>query len=248
MGENVKFKSDELDIAGSLYFPLDRGRDAPYPCVILCHGIAGSKEDEVPLAEMLRDDGFACLAFDFRGHGQSEGQLDPNAFHDIAAAVRYLENRIEIDPTRLAIRGFSMGGFFALYVAARLQQIRAIVSVAPGTESAHLAVVNSKKFLRFIEEASGKARVALEEMANFLRRVNICAEVARISPRSLLIIHSIGDEMLPWHSSEEIFEAAKGASRFLLLNGGEHATTEASSEVHRLVVAWLKEQLAPCGT
>ncbi|MCL5959676.1 MAG: alpha/beta fold hydrolase [Chloroflexi bacterium] len=248
MPEGVTFKSDGFNIAGLLYLPRDGGFGSPYPCVILCHGIAGRKEGQAPIAEMLRGDGFACLSFDFRGHGQSEGQLDPSTPHDITAAVKYLEGRKEIDANRLAIRGFSMGGFFALYVAAGLQQIKAIVSVAPGTESAHLAIVTSKRFLRYIEEASGRVRLAVEDMVSFLRKVSICAEVARISPRSLLIIHSKEDEMLPWHSSEEIFFAAKEPSRFLLLNGGEHSATENSNEVHRLVLAWLKEQLAPCGT
>jgi len=248
MPEKVSFQSDGLNIAGLLYFPLDGGKGIPYPCVILCHGMAGRKEDEEPLALMLRDEGFACLSFDFRGHGQSEGQLDPNAPNDITAAVKYLESRVEIDPNRLAIRGFSMGGFFALYVAARLQQLKAIVSVAPGTESAHLAIVSSKKFLRFVEEAGGRFRLALEDMVNFLRRASICADVGMISPRSLLIIHAKGDEMLSWRSSEEIFSAAKEPSRLLLLNGGEHAWTEKSAEVHRIVLAWLKEQLALGGT
>ena len=43
--------------------------------VILCHGLASGKENLLPLASFLHERGFNVLLFDFRAHGQSDGNF-----------------------------------------------------------------------------------------------------------------------------------------------------------------------------
>ena len=66
----------------------------------------------------MAEQGFAALAFDWRGHGESAGNLDDHTLDDVAAALAYLSRRPEVDKNRLCIRATSMGAYMALLAAA----------------------------------------------------------------------------------------------------------------------------------
>ncbi len=70
--EKVHFETvDEVELQGT-FWPSKKGRKAP--CAILLHKFAGKGHNEDgwdKLAAVLQQQGFAVLAFDFRGHGAS---------------------------------------------------------------------------------------------------------------------------------------------------------------------------------
>jgi dienelactone hydrolase len=80
--------------------------------IILGHGIMSNKEMLKGYAIELAAAGFVAVPFDFRGHGQSTGELNRDLLtHDINAIVSYLNSRADIDISSLGYFGFSMGGF-----------------------------------------------------------------------------------------------------------------------------------------
>ncbi|MFX0082481.1 MAG: alpha/beta hydrolase [Candidatus Hodarchaeota archaeon] len=80
--------------------------------IILGHGIMSNKEMLKGYAIELAAAGFVAVPFDFRGHGQSTGELNRNLLNnDINAIVSYLNGRSDIDTSSLGYFGFSMGGF-----------------------------------------------------------------------------------------------------------------------------------------
>lgn len=79
--ERVKFDSvDGVELLGAWY-PSSRGNKAP--CVVLLHEIGGNSHQEgwAELATELQKKGFAVLAFDFRGHGDSK-EISPQFYQD----------------------------------------------------------------------------------------------------------------------------------------------------------------------
>src|SRR5437763_16666774 len=69
--ETVKFETvDAVDLKGT-YWPSTKGKKAPV--AIMLHRIGGKSKEAgwAELAEELQKAGFAVLAFDFRGHGES---------------------------------------------------------------------------------------------------------------------------------------------------------------------------------
>ncbi|MFL5245202.1 MAG: alpha/beta hydrolase [Gemmataceae bacterium] len=68
--DKVKFDTvDQVELHG-LFYPSTKGKDAP--CALLLHKlVTGSKEKWDKLAVALQKKGYAVLAFDFRGHGDS---------------------------------------------------------------------------------------------------------------------------------------------------------------------------------
>src|ERR1700677_4052383 len=57
-----------------------KGAPGPRPAILLCHGWGGLKEHLVQLyAEAFVGAGYVCMAFDYRGWGESDGRLIPAA-------------------------------------------------------------------------------------------------------------------------------------------------------------------------
>ncbi len=90
-------------------------------------------------AERFSAAGYACLVFDYRNFGDSEGQ--PRQLLDIsmqladwAAAVAYARTLPGIDPDRIGLWGTSFGGGHVIATAARLPGIAAAVAQCPFTD------------------------------------------------------------------------------------------------------------------
>lgn len=130
----VAFYSDGHRLAADLYLPADRAGDERLPAIVLCHGFGGLRRFWFPeFARFFAAGGYAVLAFDHRGIGDSEGPpLSINPFGqvaDIRHAVSYLETRDEVLPSRIALYGISYGGGNAAYAAAVDPRVAAVISV-----------------------------------------------------------------------------------------------------------------------
>lgn len=85
--EKVRFDTfDRVTLRGTFY-PSTKGSKAP--CVLLLHPLGGNSAQEGwgALAKALQEKGFAVLAFDFRGHGDSR-DVDPAVFWSVGANAR----------------------------------------------------------------------------------------------------------------------------------------------------------------
>ncbi|MEU7876278.1 alpha/beta fold hydrolase [Dactylosporangium sp. NPDC049140] len=120
-------------------------------------------KEQVPstYAELTARRGFAALAFDFRGWGESAGRPmrmeDPfSKADDIVAAAASLDGRPEAIAGRVGGLGVCAGGGYLVRAAASSDAIRSVTLVAPGLPS-HPTVV---------AEVGGEAGVAgLERLA-----------------------------------------------------------------------------------
>jgi pimeloyl-ACP methyl ester carboxylesterase len=99
--------------------------------VILLHGAGSTRSNVLDHAVVLADAGFGVLMVDARGHGESSGRAMDFGWHgdsDIAAAIRYLTTRADVDPTRIGAVGLSMGGEEALGASGANDLLRAVVA------------------------------------------------------------------------------------------------------------------------
>ena len=141
--EDVQFNApgDSIRFGGTLTRPAGGRR---VPAVVLLSGTgpqtrngatgpAGHQPFEV-LADYLTRRGFAVLRTDDRGVGQTTGRYDQattaDFAHDALAAVRYLRQRPDIDPTRVGLLGHSEGGAAALIAAAESPDVAFVVSLS----------------------------------------------------------------------------------------------------------------------
>ena len=78
------------------------------------------------------------MLFDRGGEGESNG--DPNEFgwaadKDLKAAVRFLQQRPDVDRARIGGIGLSVGGETLLQTAAESDGLKAVVAVVAGSQS-----------------------------------------------------------------------------------------------------------------
>jgi alpha-beta hydrolase superfamily lysophospholipase len=102
---------DGIAIAGT-YWP---GRRPDAPAVLLLHGVGASRNQTAPMAEMLAAQGYAALAIDLRGHGEStitDHSYGLDEGLDARAAFDWLKAKQR--GARTGVIGISLGGAAAL--------------------------------------------------------------------------------------------------------------------------------------
>ena len=147
--ESVHFASGNLVLAGTLILP---GGHPRYPAVFLFHGSGGQRRD-LSTARWFADQGFAALAYDKRGVGESTGDFKAGPFMDLCddglAAVEYLKSRKEIDSRHIGVWGMSQGGWLGPLAASRSADISFVIAVSgPGVSPAEQMFVYYANELR----------------------------------------------------------------------------------------------------
>jgi hypothetical protein len=211
--------------------------------VVLCHGLTSCKDNYADIAEFLQREGFAVLAYDCRGHGESEGGLDGEAWQDVGTALDYLQTRPEVDGERLALVGTSMGAHNGLRAAAEYSVLRTMVlfNTAPG-KLLRLGLLNANYWYA-IQMSGGHVRVALPDYLLYLEGEDIYDLPSRIRPRPIFFIHARDDQFIPYTVSEKLHAAASEDSRLWLLDSGGHSGPHHDPQVQRAVADWLREKL-----
>ncbi|MBO0866785.1 MAG: alpha/beta fold hydrolase [Mycobacterium sp.] len=120
-----------------LYRPEDSS-DAPL--LVMAHGLGAVRTMRLDAyAERFRAAGYACLVFDYRNFGDSEGRprqlLDVGMqLQDWTAAVAYARTLHGVDYNRIGLWGTSFSGGHVIATAARLPGIAAVVAQCPFTD------------------------------------------------------------------------------------------------------------------
>ncbi|OBJ67454.1 alpha/beta fold hydrolase [Mycobacterium sp. 1274756.6] len=135
--DDVRFPSGAELISAWLYRP-DAAGDAPL--VIMAHGLGAVRTMRLDAyAERFDAAGYACLVFDYRNFGDSEGE--PRQLLDIGmqladwnAAIGYARTLPGIDHDRIALWGTSFGGGHVIATAARTAGIAAVIAQCPFTD------------------------------------------------------------------------------------------------------------------
>src|SRR5262249_27056094 len=110
----------------------------PWPGIVIVHGAGSRKENHADFARLATAAGWAALAFDLPGHGESEGAMSASAVDDVIRMVHLLAAHGGVDPRRVAVRGSSLGGFLAIHAAARAHEIAGAIAICPAGED-HLS-------------------------------------------------------------------------------------------------------------
>jgi dipeptidyl aminopeptidase/acylaminoacyl peptidase len=126
-------------IRGMTYLPKTVGR---CPTLLMLHGFTGQRAESgfmfVQLARRLAAEGIACVTFDFRHSGESDGSFDQmlvtGELDDALRVTQWLAGQPFADRSRLGLLGFSLGGLLASCVTARTAAYKALVLLAPTTE------------------------------------------------------------------------------------------------------------------
>jgi pimeloyl-ACP methyl ester carboxylesterase len=132
--EEVRFRNGDVSLAGTLLLPATTGR---HPALVFTHGGgAAVREWFWGFGYLMAARGFAVLAFDKRGAGQSSGDWRDASFGDLAddavAAAKFLQARNDIDATRVGFWGLSQGAWIAPLAATRFGSTAFVMTLSGG--------------------------------------------------------------------------------------------------------------------
>jgi hypothetical protein len=162
-----------------------------------------------PIIRDLRPPGVALLILDYRGYGESEGTpTEPGLYLDGEAAWTFITSQPEVDPSRVAVYGRSLGAAVALYLAST-RPVAAVVVDSPFSTGADMAREHYPLLPAFI------LRLSLDNVGR----------AARIQA-PLLVLHGTEDRIAPLRMGRAVAEAGR-ARKLVLIEGAGHNDTYA---------------------
>ena len=209
----VIFQSRGSNIYGLLVTPA-YAETLP-PGIVLLPGAGVSKESELELAKSIAELGAVVLVIDQRGVGETGGyfpSLDEDfasfmsnaephqhlMVYDALRAFDLLDQAPFVDSERIILAGESLGGRIAVIAAAIDRNI-------------HGALIISSAGLDFNEKGD-------IDKDRFLKSIDSDRYIDLITPRKIVMIHSINDSIIPLSSAANTFSKAEEPKQFYLIN------------------------------
>jgi uncharacterized protein len=205
--------------------------------MVILHGAGSRKENHGDFARACAASGWAALAYDQRGHGESDDAMSPEALTDVSRMARFLAEVDGVDRSRVCVRGSSMGGFMAIQAAATADAIAGAIAICPA---------GAQHLTRGLEGGELQMRIdpdGATALAAWLAEHDLRQAVELMGPKPLLLIHARGDDQIPADWSEELHAHAAEPCKLILLPGGHHRSAQHDAELHGLALRWMDRRL-----
>lgn len=203
--EAVTFTSEDQVTLSGWYIP-SRNRAA----VIVLHGYGGNRLEMMARAEFLARHEYGVLLYDLRGHGESDGNLRTYGWldvQDVSAALGFLQNQENIDPNRIGILGFSIGGQIALRAAAQHELLKAVVADGPSLARTEDAPLPDSLFEQVSHTIAWVIDRILEWRTGETAPSGVVEVISKIAPRPVLLI-ATGQDATELRIAEHFYEQA----------------------------------------
>ena len=189
---------DEIEISG-WWIPADGANKT----VLFFHGNAGNMGDCLDKIRVIRGIGFNLLLIDYRGFGKSAGSpTEKGLFLDADAAMGYLVEKKQIEPGSIILWGFSLGGAVAARTAEKHHAGMLIL------ESAFTSLTEAANDI-FPWVPGRVLKNHSYDTMKYVKRVNI----------PTLVIHSVDDEIIPFHHGQRLYDAIAAPKAFIEIQG-----------------------------
>lgn len=201
------------------------------PALVYLHGLgsvrAGEKSDALfALAARL---GIAAVRFDFRGHGDSDGELGETTLSDLLGDTRAVLR--DVGPALLV--GSSLGGLVAAWCAATSPElVTGLTLIAPAFGFlSRLERTRTADGSAHVVSGEREIRIGPEVLAD-LRRFDESRLPAMLRARTLLV-HGADDDVVPVDATRAVFDAIRHADKDLwIVPGGDHRLNKAVAAIY----------------
>ncbi len=226
--EYITYKArDGRDIGGYLTVP---NGDGPFPLIVMPHGGPYVSETVDRFAEwpqMLANNGYMVLQPQYRGSKKYGLEFYKSAFIDGSEAGRamqddkddgalYLVNQGRVDADKVAMFGWSYGGYAALIAASREDQIYQCVIAGAAVTDPDMQM----DYYRYRIRGASK----IEQLTTWDGAVSPIKEVEKVNV-PMLIVHGDNDQRVPPEHFDKYIAALDKANvdyDKLILEGADH--------------------------
>ncbi len=223
-------------LLGGLY---RAGGAGPRPTAILLHGLPGV-EKNLDLAFALRDAGWNCAYFHYRGSWGSQGDFTlAGRSDDLASVIEWLVQQPCVDASRLALIGHSAGGYLALTSLASDRRFAAAVALCPLLDpvAAPLSLATFEEWASMLDGVSGP-----ELQAQWAALPAVQSAAARLRDRSILLLTGRHDAIFP-PDHYPAFLAALPTVEWREFADGDHGFSLCRGEMVKHAADWLQKRL-----
>jgi dipeptidyl aminopeptidase/acylaminoacyl peptidase len=239
---------------GVLTYPADYHEGRRYPLVLFIHGGPNSSSRErfsLP-AQVMATHGWLVFEPNYRG-----SDSDGNAFYasiyrdagqgpaeDVMSGVEYLKNRGLADPARMAVTGWSYGGFMTTWLAAHYPVWKAAVAGAALTDWVEMYDLSDGNVTQ--SESTGASPYIGDGMANN-RRQSPSSYMTKIKAPTLIMCDT-GDFRVPIAQSFGLYRALvdnKVTTEFYAIPTAGHFPGDPirQMDVYQRWIDWLQRYL-----
>lgn len=202
-GRQVWVETDSHHRLDAQYFEYPN----PQAVALYCHGNVGTVDKWAVLAGRLsRLHRISILVFDYRGYGRSTGiASERGILQDAEAARNWLAKENGIQPSDVVLIGRSLGGAVAVDLAAN---------------GGARGLILESTFPSLPDVAERHAAWLLPEL-NMTQRLNSVQKIKNYDG-PLLQSHGAADRLIPLALGKELFTAAPGPKRFIVVPDATH--------------------------
>lgn len=226
--EHILTTSDGVKLR-AWYYPPENGA-----AILALGGLQGSLGGNLPPVGFLTDEGYGVLQIDSRACAEPSKPvtLGLAEVKDAEAGLELLLELPEVDPGRIGVIGFSMGGVTAIRTAARRGEIGAVIAEG-GYDNL------GRDFIEPDQSKPVWQDVLLYSIAGsyWLQigenpwRVSPIEDLPKISPRPVLLVY--GEHEIDNGRGKEQFEAAQEPKELWVVPGGSHGNNYLVEEDYR---------------
>jgi dipeptidyl aminopeptidase/acylaminoacyl peptidase len=243
----VHWSSKEgIALEGMVTFPSDYQAGKAYPFLVMPHG-GPEANDSLRLdvfSRVIAGMGYVVLQPEYRGStGYGTEFLNAiyqhfgdRAYRDVDSATDYAISQGWADPNRLAMFGWSAGGFMTSWTVTQTHRYKAAIEGAGITDWLTFMWTSDVQQIDYDARWTDKDPAAFFAFSAVMHAENVTTP--------LLVLHGAADERVPTYQGREYFEvlAARGkTTRMVTYPGSPHFPTvwEQRQDVFREIAAWL---------
>lgn len=210
--------------------------------ILVAHGYNGNRD--AAMYALFAKHGYGVLAWDFRAHGLSGGDISTLGYYeqiDVEAALEYALAQPGVE--HVGAWGGSMGATTVILTAAKRIEIEAVVSDSAFPSLEDVMKINipfdvMRPFVMFFGEYHSGVDTDL------VRPVD---EIGKISPRAVLIIDGWEGGTITMNSPYRLYDAAREPKQLWVEEGVPHLAMYGTfpGEYEKRVIGFFDEYLLP---
>ena len=213
------------------------------PVVVLIAGLDSTKEEFHTFTGLFLRRGVATLAFDGPGQGEMEFELpiEPAFEKPLGAVLGWLSTRSDLDSSRVAAAGVSLGGYYVARAAAF--EPRLACAVAMGGPYAFAPNFDD---LPLLSRQAFQIRSHSPDLDAARRRAAALSleGVATRIEQPFLVVFGKQDRLIPYQDAERLFaEIGSADKRLEMYEHGNHVVNNMPYAYRPLVADWVADHL-----
>jgi dipeptidyl aminopeptidase/acylaminoacyl peptidase len=245
---------DKFHLDGVVTYPPDFAANRKWPLILYVHGgpRSASKEAFSSRAQLLAAEGWVVFEPNYRGsdnlgnafQGAISGDAGDGPGRDVMSGVELLEKRGWVDETKIAVTGWSYGGYMTTWLIGHYNIWKAAIAGAPVTnwlDQYDLGDANVRR-----GEAFGGSPYVADHMRAFIDQSPITYANKMKAPT--LVLCDVGDYRVPITQSYSLYHALKDngiETQFFAYPVTGHSPSDPvrQRDIDRKWIWWLKAHL-----